>query len=574
MKKTRKQISLRTYILKIFISVGIVIFIIMISNNVLSLKIMERQITDSNQIMLESYLNQIEMSFEDVESWMVSQSSVMTEFLKIEKPKTELERMLAIAEVENNFATAIYSYQFLDGIFFYYPQEHIFFQSVKKGVREEQQKELKNHIESQVRNDGILYHKWIMVEVDGEYLLMQFMQMDQVIIGVFSNTETITEQLKLQSDGQLKEIVFLNQADEPQMVLSQTQKQIFAEGIRQQKRKIFINQEAYMPILASSEDESIKICGLLSYSETFKTLNDMQYIFYGIYIFIAIVILIVLWSVAKNFSHPMKQLIDAMQELRKGNFSVHIDGGQYQEFNEVALTFEEMTSDIEQLKLDVYNEIIDKQKINLQYLQQQIKPHFYINCLNIIQALNRKNQTEKLNNLIYALSDYLRYSLTDATMVMLEKEIEHVESYMSLQILRYSDDITYERNIEEDIYQAMIPTMLIQTFVENAVKHAFIPGESLTIKVSGKMGSNETIILQIEDSGEGFSSDLLEQLNKTEKSNENREHIGIYNCLQRLKIIYKKDYHVRFFNKSEGGACIEICLPLYGEEKDEYSFSG
>lgn len=567
MKRESKHISLRKYISGSFLIIGIAILVIMISNNVISIKIMERQITDSNQIMLETYLSQIETTFEDVEAWMVSQSAVMTEYLKIEKPKTELERLLAISEVENNFATAIYSYQVLDGIFFYYPEEYIFVQSVKKGITQEQQKELKNHIECEVQNDGILYHKWIMVEVDGEYLLMRFMQMDQVIIGVFSNAKSITEQLELQSGGQLKEIVFLNQEDEPQMQLSIEEKQVLMEGIREHKRKIYLDQEAYLPILVTSEDESIKMCGLLSYSETFKNLNDIQYLFYGIYIFLAIVILVVLLSVSRNFSRPMKQLIDAMQELRKGNFSVHIDGGQYQEFNEVALTFEEMTSDIQQLKLDVYNEIIDKQKINLQYLQQQIKPHFYINCLNIIQALNRKNKTEELNNLIYALSDYLRYSLTDATMVMLEKEMEHVESYMYLQILRYSDDITYERNIEEEIYQVMIPTMLIQTFVENAVKHAFIPGESLTIKVSGKMQSDRTIMLKIEDSGEGFSKNLLEQLNRPEIYLENREHIGINNCLQRLKIIYKKDYSVRFFNKSDGGACIEICLPLYGEEE-------
>lgn len=574
MGKEKRQTSLRNYISGIFILMGIVILVVMISNNVLSIKIMERQIKESNQIMLETYLNQIEMTFEDVESWMVSQSAVMSEFLKIERPKTQLERMLSIVEVEKNFTTAIYSYQCLDGLFFYYPQEQIFFQSVKKGITAGQQRGLKKYIEGNVEKNENIYHKWIMTEVDGEFLLMQLMQIDKVIIGAFSNAETITGNLKLQSEGQLKEIILLNSDNAPQIQMSQEQKKELLEGIEEQRDKIQLEQEDYMPIIASNEDGTIKLCGLLAYSEIFKTLNYMQYIFYGIYIVLAVVTLLVIMLISRNLSRPMRQLIGAMQKLRKGDFSVRIEGEQYQEFKEVALTFEEMTKDIERLKLDVYNEIIDKQKINLQYLQQQIKPHFYINCLNIIQALNRRNQTEELNKLIYVLSDYLRYSLTDATMVLLEKEIEHVDNYMYLQILRYSEEISYIREIQDEAMQAMIPTMLIQTFVENAVKHAYIPGESLTIKVTGKLEEDNRILLRIEDSGEGFTEEVSERLNRMEELSAHGKRIGIYNCLQRLKIIYKEDFEAEFFNKEEGGACVEIRLPSEGEEKNERVVSG
>lgn len=100
---------------------------------------------------------------------------------------------------------------------------------------------------------------------------------------------------------------------------------------------------------------------------------------------------------------------------------------QLQEMNQ---TLEGMVRELEKQKLLVYEEIIEKQKAQMQYLQLQLKPHFYLNGLKTLNALAMENQTEKIQELIIDLSKHLRYLLqTEREVVTLEQELEFVKNY-------------------------------------------------------------------------------------------------------------------------------------------------
>ena len=112
----------------------------------------------------------------------------------------------------------------------------------------------------------------------------------------------------------------------------------------------------------------------------------------------------------------------------------------------------------------------------------------------------------------------------------------------------------------------MIPNMLIQTFVDNSVKHQLSPESQLLITVEVKyiMGEEEKeyLYISVSDNGDGFESDILEKLKNNEVIlKQNGEHIGIYNVCQRMALIYGEEAHIQFGNGDAGGAVIEIRLP-------------
>ncbi len=165
-----------------------------------------------------------------------------------------------------------------------------------------------------------------------------------------------------------------------------------------------------------------------------------------------------------------------------------------------------MTKEIKQLKIDVYEEMLNKQNAELQYLQVQIDPHFLTNCMNLIRNLSMCGENDKVEEAAVYLSKYMRYSLTNSTVIPLERELEHVDSYWRLQKLRYEDQIDIEIIMEPSLGKMRIPTMLVQTFVDNAVKHQFSPDIQLKIKIvitlQGDSFNGWYLNLYIQDNGE------------------------------------------------------------------------
>ena len=256
-----------------------------------------------------------------------------------------------------------------------------------------------------------------------------------------------------------------------------------------------------------------------------------------------------------------------MTQLKDGNLEINLEKDNvFDEFKVVNETFSEMTREIKKLKIDVYEEMINKQRVELLYLQEQINPHFLTNCMNLIRNLSLLGENDKIEQASILLSKYMRYSLSTSTMISLERELEHVRTYENLQRMRYGDHLRIEFIVEENLLHEFVPTMLIQTFVDNAVKHQMDQESELCIYIEIKENTdnegNEGIQINIRDNGEGFSESILPVLQRYEKLvNETGNHIGIYNVCQRLEILYNKRAEVKFFNAPEGGAVVEIYLP-------------
>lgn len=243
----------------------------------------------------------------------------------------------------------------------------------------------------------------------------------------------------------------------------------------------------------------------------------------------------------------------------------------FAELNEAVSAFDSLTQQLEQLKIRIYEERLALAKTELEYFQQQIKPHFFINCFGIIFKMSQNEEFETIQQFCMSLSNYVRYLFRDGfTMVTLEKELELTKEYLQIQNVRYHAQLFLAETIPENLLRASLPPLLILTFVENSVKHA-VNKQDLGVAIEAE-AEGGMLTLRILDNGPGIAPEKLRQLNgetvpgrQWNAGAEEGASIGIRNIAKRLNLIYGTDYELRFSGLPEdcghSGTCVTVRLP-------------
>lgn len=205
---------------------------------------------------------------------------------------------------------------------------------------------------------------------------------------------------------------------------------------------------------------------------------------------------------------------------------------------------------------------------DLKALQAQINPHFLFNVLNTIGRLALIEHADKTQEMIYAFSDMMRYTLKkeNTNVVTIKEEIDHVRNYLSIQKMRMGDRLEYSIDISEAAEEILCPFMTVQPFVENAINHAIEPtaaGGKITI--TGDM-ENDIVMLRIKDDGKGIpkekSDKLLEGTYTPDPKDGGRSTgVGINNANKRLKYYYGPEYGIQIFSEPDKGTEVLLRIP-------------
>ncbi|MCF0136543.1 MAG: histidine kinase [Lachnospiraceae bacterium] len=259
------------------------------------------------------------------------------------------------------------------------------------------------------------------------------------------------------------------------------------------------------------------------------------------------------------------------------------------EINDFYDGFNDMLDTIQQEKRKKEQSQLDAAHARLQYFQLQIRPHFYLNCLKNINAMASIHEDEKIQQVVYLMSDYIRYIFQDSRgMIPLQEELEAAQGYVDLcSAMGRSLELTFD--LDSDGLQSDCLPMIVLTFIENSIKHSkdvphltmHIRTRMEQVKESDKTGKNpgtsslgtvdaaekdgEGILyhnITITDNGLGFSEEALNALNKADPSDlqYRRNHIGISNVRYRLWLLYGSLASVEFSN-DEGNAVVHIRYP-------------
>lgn len=274
----------------------------------------------------------------------------------------------------------------------------------------------------------------------------------------------------------------------------------------------------------------------------------------------------------RTFFQPLSNFIYTMRKSRQDNLHPRLSyDGLLVELNEFSGTFNHMMDEIEQLKIDFYEQEMAKQKAEFQYLQQQLKPHFYLNCLKMLYGIIQLKHTDKAQHMILGISEYIRYTFrNNSILVPLEQEIHQVENYVHIQQESIATKVSLSIDIPYEAKQAHVPIMCIQTFVENSFKYAVYPDRNLEIRISANIISADQesyLDISIQDNGCGFSEEMLENDAKRQNCNDGTA-TGIRNLRQRLEIFYQSKAGITCMNNYQGALC-ELIIPLQKESLTE-----
>jgi ligand-binding sensor domain-containing protein/two-component sensor histidine kinase len=202
--------------------------------------------------------------------------------------------------------------------------------------------------------------------------------------------------------------------------------------------------------------------------------------------------------------------------------------------------------------------------LRLQFVQASLNPHFIFNSLNSILALLKTNRKEQAENYLSGFSKLLRATLetVGSTTISLDKEIEKLKQYLELEKIRFSDafDYTIEVSNEVQIKRQKIPIMVLQPFVENAIKHGIRNLEYKgLIKISLKR-ENDNLKITIEDNGIGYETSLAQK-----KQEGTHKSLGIKMVERELRLlseVKKKKYSFTINQKNQGiGTVVTIHIP-------------
>ena len=283
---------------------------------------------------------------------------------------------------------------------------------------------------------------------------------------------------------------------------------------------------------------------------------------------------ILLYVYYEKILSPMKNFTDQLELLDEEQM-LNADGNNnILELEFASGKFRMLLRKIKSLKIAIYEKELQEQQAELEYVQEQLRPHFLLNCLSIIHGKADEKGEQEIVHITETLSDYMRYIMRDSKKQrLIQEELDHINAYAAIQKLRYGEEaFSYEVILDADVQSCLIPPLLLQILVENSIVHAVSMDRKIDISVYVTIENyreGEYLYVCISDTGNGFSEETLLALkNDTPIVYNGRKHVGLQNIQRRLALMYGGKASIDFSNMDENyGAVVEVRIPLNREMK-------
>ncbi|MBZ4654453.1 MAG: signal transduction histidine kinase, LytS [Peptococcaceae bacterium] len=201
-------------------------------------------------------------------------------------------------------------------------------------------------------------------------------------------------------------------------------------------------------------------------------------------------------------------------------------------------------------------------------LENQIKPHFLFNTLNLVARLILLERSSESLEVVYALSKLLRYTIEKKEMVRLRDEIQYVKNYLFIQKHRYDEKLDFHLDISQNILGCIVPALCIQPLVENAIKHGLEPKGGGTVRIIGRL-KEDTVILTVMDDGKGFTNNYNENHSSISQEIKGSFGTGLKNIEKRIKYYFGEEYGIQV-NSVPYKTEVSITIPLKLDSEDDY----
>lgn len=536
--------------------------------NVKITDILRDQAASSGTVFSKIYMREIDTELSDLHNWLVNLSNDDAHISKFSSNEVAIQKENQ-TYYNNLFKSALELHPTIDMVFAIstkYPYNIIL---SSKNVTYDEHQNFANLANGLAEYQKSFDTDWIAIHApnETECWLSSVIVLDDVVFGIMAKPQTILSTMPFSMDNSMKFVLAKHNGT---IVLTTLPKE-YEEGIDLtgdlSHYYMTGTHENIIVSGAESTEGPFRLLSITSDKEIQRGINWARWISI-ILLFVSIISLIgIYFGINKSILKPLEKIDNAIKSVGQANFSQNlIPQNESREFTNIYSTFNHMTNQIEALKIENYEQLIHKQQAELRFYQTQIKPHFILNCLTTIQNLAKQQKTDELICFVSDFARFARYMFrTDFTLVSLNDELAQVKHYISMQKFRFPDLIFYVADIDSELSDFQIPSMIIQTLVENSVKHGMDENTGISIFVQCKKEtsySKNGIQISVEDSGSGFPESVLAAINNFD-DNPSSLGFGLKNILAVLELTYgtNASLHVENVLGSGGKAVITIFPP-------------
>jgi len=308
--------------------------------------------------------------------------------------------------------------------------------------------------------------------------------------------------------------------------------------------------------------------GVFSLAEILQDVLTIRYWTYVIIGLTMVLAIVMAYFFTSSIAKPVLDLQSLMKRAEHGDLSVRFSGSPGDEIGELGVGFNEMIGRIQSLIDQVYTEQQSKRDAELRILQEQIKPHFLYNTLDTIQWMAQEHRVDDVVSMVGALTQLFRIGLNKGReLITLAEEIEHVESYLCIQKMRYEDKFDYEISCDPSLRSRRVLRLMLQPLVENAIYHGIKERRGHGILAVSTRAEDGDLLLSVRDDGVGMSEETLGLLRASlEEGGRPIGGYGIHNVHERIRLTYGKPYGLSYASVYGEGTEVTVRHPLLDSE--------
>ncbi|WP_410511467.1 histidine kinase [Paenibacillus sp. BR2-3] len=563
--KEKKSYPIMHYV-KIMLLISFIALVVDLVISIASISIVKQQSTRNLQDTADLYINRINHDFAYINhymGWTLANNENLNTMDKY--PVNSVAFLKANERLYKRFAELQKNYEQGYNFFYYLENHQYFLNAAPMGISYSDYQKLKQQIMLFVEDKDVyekFYSKWTPILVNGKYYIINMVPYyDHYLIGLISADDLIhpLRQINLGANG------YAALVDEHGKSISGQVSD--SESLPQNNETSSILSFMQSRTMVSSEFSNATFSAqmVIRFGAFEKIMIAQLMIILLFFILISTLSAVMMLFIRKVLS-PIQSFSENLALITDDGEPANFESSKIIELEQANEQFKNLVEQIKKFKIDIYEQELEKQKIRLDYMKLQIKPHFFLNCLTSIYSMAQIQMYEEIEKMAMATSRYFRYIFQSGeNFVRLDDEIEHVRIYLDIQKSRYQNGFSYQIQQSEDTASTVIPPLVLQTFIENSIKYAVSRTQELQIVLAvfkRKQEEEEMIVMRITDTGPGFPPDILEKLmNGTTLEQTGGSRIGIMNTLQRLELLYGQKSKVVFSNGEDGGACVTITLP-------------
>lgn len=335
---------------------------------------------------------------------------------------------------------------------------------------------------------------------------------------------------------------------------------IYDEVFEGERRKIIVNTISYT---------GWKLVGVIPESTFTHGMFNIRYFIVMLMCLMAMMLVLINRIVSVKISSPILKLNDSVRDYEAGEKpEIYIGGSQ--EIRHLGYSIQRSYEQIDTLMQEIVLEQNERRKSELDALQSQINPHFLYNALDSIIWMVEGERNDEAAFMISELAKLFRISLSKGhTIISVKDEIQHAQSYMNIQKIRYKNAFSFLFDIDETLYSLCTVKLVLQPILENAINYGISSMDDCgEIKVTGSLKEGN-VILSVTDNGIGISEDEVKLL----LTDSNRVHkhgsgVGLINVNNRIQILFGKAYGLMIESELDEGTTVSVCIPAvpYTEE--------